>query len=155
MEKTYWIIIGDKQAGPYTLEQLLTSGVRLMADTPVWRSDMPDWTVASELPELRVVLAAMGYGGRRPTPAPEAPDEPAFCPPTYLVWSILACLCCCLPGGIVAIIYATKVQPAWDRGDRAAARRYSERAGLWCIISFVAGLIWAPFYTIYTLCSGF
>ncbi|MDE5750335.1 MAG: CD225/dispanin family protein, partial [Duncaniella sp.] len=75
-------------------------------------------------------------------------------PPTYLVWAILATVCCCVLTGIVAIIYASKVTPAWQRGDYAAARAASEKAGWWVIISFVGGLIWAPFSVLFSMMSN-
>lgn len=70
-------------------------------------------------------------------------------PDNYLIWAILATICCCIPSGIVAIIYAAKVSPAYYRGDYMAAMDASSKAQLWVIISFVAGLIWAPFSMIF------
>ncbi len=62
-------------------------------------------------------------------------------PPNYLVHSIFATLCCCLPGGIVAIVFASQVNKKWEEGDSAGARKSSEQAKMWCIISVVAGII--------------
>lgn len=76
-----------------------------------------------------------GFG---PNGVPPMPDN-------YLIWAILATICCCIPTGIVAIIYAAKVSPAYYRGDYIAAMDASSKAQLLVIISFVAGLIWAPF----------
>ncbi|MDE6123295.1 MAG: CD225/dispanin family protein, partial [Duncaniella dubosii] len=70
-------------------------------------------------------------------------------PDNYLIWAILATICCCIPSGIVAIFYAAKVSPAYYRGDYMAALDASSKAQLWVIISFVAGLIWAPFSVIF------
>ena len=30
-------------------------------------------------------------------------------PESYLVWAILSTVCCCLPFGVVSIVYASKV----------------------------------------------
>lgn len=76
-------------------------------------------------------------------------DRPPM-PDTYLVWAILATICCCIPTGIVAIIYAAKVSPAYYRGDYMASVDASSKAQLWVIISFVAGLIWAPFSVLFS-----
>ncbi|MCM1076128.1 MAG: CD225/dispanin family protein [Bacteroides sp.] len=76
-----------------------------------------------------------GNGNGTPPPMPD----------NYLIWSILATICCCLPTGIIAIIYASKVSPAYYRGDYMAAMDASSKAQMWLIISFVAGLICAPF----------
>ncbi len=75
-------------------------------------------------------------------PGSPAPAEEQQMPPTYLVWAVLSTLCCCLPTGIVALVYASKVSPLYLRGDYR---------GWWVIISFVAGLIWAPFSAIWSL----
>ena len=37
--------------------------------------------------------------------------------PNYLVQAILVTLCCCLPFGIVAIVYAAQVNSKLDRGS--------------------------------------
>lgn len=65
-------------------------------------------------------------------------------PPNHLVWAILATLCCCLPGGIVAIVYAAQVDGKYNAGDLAGAQQASNNAKLWAMIStglgFVGGL---------------
>ncbi len=66
-------------------------------------------------------------------------------PDNYLVWAIIATICCCIPAGIPAIIYASKVSAAYMRGDYNGALDASSKAQMWIIIAFVAGLIWAPF----------
>lgn len=57
-------------------------------------------------------------------------------PANHLVWAVLATLFCCLPGGIVAIVYAAQVDAKYDGGDAAGARRSADNARLWCWISF-------------------
>lgn len=61
--------------------------------------------------------------------------------PNYLVQSILVTLCCCLPGGIVAIIYAASVNGKIASGDLAGARVASDNAKKWCWISFGVGVV--------------
>jgi len=85
-------------------------------------------------------------------PYGQQPNDPNAVPPmpdNYLIWAILATICCCIPSGIVAIFYAAKVSPAYYSGDYIAALDASSKAQLWVIISFVAGLIWAPFSVIF------
>lgn len=75
---------------------------------------------------------------------PGAPAQPE-CPPTYLVWSIIVTVLCCLVGGVAAIICSTQVKSAYNRGDLKKARKMSEWAQ-WCIIlSIVLGILWLPF----------
>ena len=62
-------------------------------------------------------------------------------PPNYLVPSIIVTLCCCLIGGIIAIVNASQVNSKWAAGDYAGARKASEQAKLWCMISVGVGLV--------------
>lgn len=61
-------------------------------------------------------------------------------PDNYLVWAILATLCCCVPTGIAAIVFAAQVDGKWATGDYAGARDSSEKAKLWSLISLGLGL---------------
>lgn len=61
--------------------------------------------------------------------------------PNYLVGSILLTLCCCMPFGVVALIYATQVNAKLAVGDLAGAQLASNRARLWCWITILMGLI--------------
>lgn len=61
--------------------------------------------------------------------------------PNYLVQAILCTLCCCVPGGIVAIVYAAQVNSKLAAGDTAGAQAASDSAKMWCWISFGVGLV--------------
>ncbi len=61
-------------------------------------------------------------------------------PQNYLVWAILATLFCCLPFGIVSIVYAAQVSGKYTSGDYAGATASSENARKWAIYSAVAAL---------------
>ena len=69
-------------------------------------------------------------------PIPNAPANV----PNYLVQSILTTLLCCLPFGIVAIIFAAQVNGKLAGGDYAGAVQASKQAKMWCWISFGIGL---------------
>ncbi|MBF0457280.1 MAG: CD225/dispanin family protein [Nitrospirae bacterium] len=58
--------------------------------------------------------------------------------PDYLVWSILTTLFCCLPVGIVAIVYSARVGTKITAGDIAGARDSSKKAKMWCWISLAS-----------------
>lgn len=62
-------------------------------------------------------------------------------PENYLVWSILATLLCCLPLGIAAIIYSTKVDSEWNAGRHNEAVKASEQAKQFLLFSVVAGVV--------------
>lgn len=80
------------------------------------------------------------------TPPPTAsvlPPSPPYAasrthlvgPPNNLVWAILATLLCCLPTGIVAIVYAAQVDSKFAAGDVPGAQYASEQAMKWSWIS--------------------
>lgn len=50
----YWIIIDDRHAGPFSVQQLLDTG--LTADTLVWYEGLSDWTRAANVAELAEAL---------------------------------------------------------------------------------------------------
>jgi uncharacterized membrane protein YvbJ len=58
--------------------------------------------------------------------------------PNYLVPTILVTIFCCLPFGIVAIVFAAQVNGKVERGDHEGALQASKRAKLWSWISFGA-----------------
>jgi len=61
--------------------------------------------------------------------------------PNYLVQAILTTVCCCLPFGIVAIVYAAQVNGKLMAGDYAGAKSASDSAKMWCWIAFGVGLV--------------
>lgn len=73
--------------------------------------------------------------------------NPQSPPPNYLVWAILTTILCCLPFGIVSIIYAAQVNSKWTVGDFAGAQSSSKNAKIWAWVSFGVGLagviVWA------------
>jgi hypothetical protein len=61
--------------------------------------------------------------------------------PTYLVQAILVTIFCCMPFGIVAIVYAAQVEGKQNSGDYDGALRSSDTARRWCwyaVLSWVA-----------------
>jgi hypothetical protein len=71
-----------------------------------------------------------GPGGYGPGWQPSGPK-----PPSYLVWAILTTLFCCLPFGIVSIVYAARVDSKYNAGDMAGSLEASNNAKKWAIIS--------------------
>ena len=70
-------------------------------------------------------------------------------PNNYLVWSILSTLLCCLPAGVVSIVYAAQVDGKWNSGDHAGAQNASDNAKRWAIIAAVVGLVVTVLYIIF------
>jgi hypothetical protein len=61
-------------------------------------------------------------------------------PPNYLVQAILTTLFCCLPFGIVSIVFAAQVNSKFNAGDVTGAVDVSRKAKLWAWLSFGFGL---------------
>lgn len=66
-------------------------------------------------------------------------------PPTNIGWAIAATLLCCTPLGIVAIVMGAMVNKYYNRGDMAAAAKWSERSAWTTIASIVTYFITMPF----------
>ncbi|HYC50242.1 MAG TPA: CD225/dispanin family protein, partial [Gemmatimonadaceae bacterium] len=75
-------------------------------------------------------------------PPPRAPMAPMVgeSVPNYLVQSILVTLCCCLPLGVVAIVFAAQVNSKLSAGDIQGAREASRMAKMFCWVAFGLGL---------------
>lgn len=85
---------------------------------------------------------------QNPTPNnPQAPEKnQEKMPPSYLVWSVVITVLCCMIPGIVAIIYSSQVSTKYYSGDIEGAKRSSENAQIWIIVSFVLGVLSSTLY---------
>jgi hypothetical protein len=88
-----------------------------------------------------------GCGASLQNPYQASPSQTEYNPtgmpnvPTYLAQSILVTLFCCVPFGIVAIVYAAQVSSKLAAGDYQGAMNSSNSAKMWCWIGFAPGLI--------------
>ncbi len=74
--------------------------------------------------------------------------------PNNLVWAILSTLLCCLPVGIVSIVYAAQVNGKLAAGDVAGAQESSDKAKKWAIWSAIAWLIMVVLYVLFFVVMG-
>jgi hypothetical protein len=89
---------------------------------------------------------AMTGGSDGTGAVPRDPDKP----PSYFVSSILVTLFCCLPFGIVAIVYGLQVQTRWRAGDERGATHASDMAekwmyggiGAWILLAIGSAIYW-------------
>ena len=79
-------------------------------------------------------------------------DDTSVCPPTNLVWAILSLVLCCLPLGIVAVVYASRVHTLYNSGEYLKAKRASDRAAYWSLASAIVWLVLYPIYATLMLC---
>ena len=75
--------------------------------------------------------------------------------PNYLVQSILVTLCCCLPLGIVAVVYSAQVNGKLVAGDIAGAQASSANAKMWAWIGFGVGVVINIIGLAFQLFNGF
>lgn len=139
------------QLGPVTEAELRAKGIsgEVLPTDLVWREGMADWMAFGQVPEFQgaaVVPQAHPYGaaGSVSMPQPSA-YAPAYSQkiPNYLWQSIVAtvlgaitCWMIALPLGIVAIVFASKVEGLQRSGDIAGANAASRSAKAWMIGSF-------------------
>ena len=86
--------------------------------------------------ELGPQARACGSCGQHVPFFPPTPDVP-----NYLVPAILTTLCCCLPLGIVSLVYSAQVNSKLAAGDVAGAQAASKSAKTWAIIALIGGIV--------------
>lgn len=137
------------QLGPVETEELLgkyKSGEVSSTDL-VWKEGMSDWKQAGQLPEL-------GGSASMVSVPPSISEsnvslaQPSAMPsgqlqyiPNYLWQSIVATILCCMPFGVVGIVFAAKVDGLVARGDLAGARAASQSAKTWTMVAVGCGLV--------------
>ena len=60
----------------------------------------------------------------------------------WLVEAILVTILCCLPFGIVGIVYASQVNTKATAGDMEGAEKARKEAAKWIKIGFWVGVVW-------------
>lgn len=83
----------------------------------------------------------------------ENQDKPLK-PDNYLVWAILSTVLCCLPFGIVSIVYSTKVDNLYFNGQYEEATAKAKSAKTWAIVSAVSGFVFIAGYLIFVFALG-
>lgn len=138
----YWLSVGDgKSYGPYEIGQLhsMRSSGRIGPTAQLCAEGSQQWVPATSV---------LSQGA--PIGAPIAP--PTFNPAALtsgsvssawtdvsLVGPILVTLLCCVPGGVVSIVYATQANSKGRSGDIAGASVAANASKVWAIVSVVLG----------------
>ena len=76
---------------------------------------------------------------------------PGVPPNNYLVWSILVLILCCVPAGIVSLVYSTQVNSKWAQGDVVGAQNSSTRARQWAMWGAIATGVGALLYVVFVV----
>lgn len=146
MQNYYVAKPGTQQPlGPYTVEQIrekLALG-EIAPEFLYFTEGMQQWAPLSTLPGMPAPYPSIPRFTSAPVPTTKSPGE--------LVWSILATLFCCLPFGVVAIIYSVKADDLHKQGRYAEARTAAATASTWRRWSFWSVII----YFIICIFAGF
>jgi len=76
-------------------------------------------------------------------------QQPGPKPANNLVWAILTTLFCCLPFGIVSIVFAAQVDGKYNSGDYAGAVASSKSAKTWAIAAAASFLVIIVLYVLF------
>lgn len=140
MDRYYYLGPEGRQMGPYSFSELRS---RITPETIVWREGMDDWAPASTVPELAELFhsSTQSYASTFTPPPVKKPDN-------WLVWSILSTLFCCLPFGVVAIVYSAQVDSQWYRGEHERAINSARKAKNFTIAGVICGVVGSIIYFI-------
>ena len=91
----------------------------------------------------------MSYGAPPPPQPPYGampPGQPPMGgpPSNNLVWAILTTILCCLPLGVVSIVFAAQVNGKWAAGDVVGAQDSANKAkqfAMWSAIAAAVGMV--------------
>lgn len=150
----------NQQLGPVSEDQLksMLRGASLPSSSLVWKEGMTDWKPVSEIPELSIavtVSAPSVYGSTTSayTPpssnpyaspqsqparsyAPQSPMGPSINSGGILAFAIVVTVMCCLPFGVVGIVYASQINSKLAVGDYLGAAEAAQKSKMWSWIGF-------------------
>ncbi len=89
-----------------------------------------------------------------PIPASEYDYDIPARAKTWLLESILVTIFCCLPFGIVGMVYAIKVNSLHDQTRYEESKRASINAKKWMLIGLIIGLIFGVIYLVSVALMG-
>ena len=144
------------QLGPVSAEELQgkAGSGEIFATDLVWKEGMADWQPFGQVAELQpggIVAQAPSRGSMGSVPISQPAAYPSgYNPqiPNYLWQSIVATVLCCMPFGVVAIVYAAKVDGLVARGDLAGANAASKSAKTWTGVAVGSWLVVMALYVI-------
>jgi hypothetical protein len=163
---TYHVARDNQQLGAFAKEDTIDRYNRgeILPTDLVWTEGMSTWQTAS-----RVFGAPAPAVVTPPSVTPPSPGMPPPIPPpvtgvatpinaaspnlppkpnNYLVWAILTTLLCCLPLGIVSIIFAAQVDGKYNSGDYEGARNSSAKAKKFSIVAAIVGVVCMVLYIV-------
>ena len=125
----------------------------------------PEESFRAEQPEAREVHGipytygngGNGYSRRSGAERLPCPEKKINWVP-YLVLAIISTICCCPPFGIVAIVYAAKINSEVSDGYSDKAADSARKAKIWIIVAVAAGVVWdllMLFFGLFSAMNGY
>lgn len=137
-----------------TLQQWATEG-RLLPETMVWVEMEQNHRPASQIAGLQFSMSRQGF---ETPPSYGAANYPRGSfgpqPPNHLVWAILTTVLCCLPLGVVSLVFAAQVDSFYTRGEYQKAVDASNKAKTWAIVSAACGVVGTIAWIILMVVAG-
>lgn len=155
----------NQQLGPISEDQLkamLRGGV-LGGATLVWKEGMSDWTAVADV----AVLASVAPQPMQIAPAPQPAANPYATPQRVavtthspyhaappinsggiLAFAICVTVLCCIPFGVVGIVFAAQINQKLAMGDYAGAADSARKAKMWSWIGLGSWLVLIGFYAL-------
>lgn len=150
--KKYHYSDGVNSYGPISLEELKTKNIS--RETLIWSEDLVTWKKAGEVTELKGLFLFAEEPVLPPSPPHSSSVDPALQrpPKNYLIESILTTIFCCLPLGIVSIVYASRVEKKFYSGDIQGSEEASANAKRWLFINIgVSAVLILGYFAIFSL----
>lgn len=138
----------DEQRNPYGPES---------SEMPPAIPQPPHPQPRQEPPHPNYNQQAPNYNQQAPNYHQQAPynNAPMPRPESNLVWAILCTVLCCLPLGVVSIIYASKVDGCYATGRYAEAVDNSQKALKWAKIgAIISAIFWILYIIFYIAIIG-
>lgn len=156
MKDLYYVNDRQERVGPIDLSEIPMHPIN--ANTLVWRKGMAQWVPAGSIPEVSEYLAPTSSFGPTSATPPMPPvgnagnqsyySGESGKPSSYLWLAILTTIFCCIPFGIVAIVFASKVDNLWFAGRHDEAESASKKALNWSLAGIVGCiLVWFIYIT--------
>lgn len=134
----YYINQNGVSKGPFTVEEL--KRFRISTNTLVSNQNGEGWIDAWKVSELKECIDNQPQANTVNTQQQCTNNHTEPRPKTWLVEAILSTLLCCLPFGVVSIIYSSKVEGYYMQHEYEEARKASKSAKIWFYASLFSAI---------------
>ncbi len=165
-----WITLGeflDKQSGPSPEDRLREEAKKREKQLRhEFEAQLASERARKSIVEQQLLEAEKRSRSSQPPPLPIPPPPPpqyhpqpeeqyqtsppqvVVKPDSYMASAILVTLFCCLPFGIVSIVYASQVDSKFNAGDYAGAQQASNSAKTWYHAALITGFLAIILYVV-------